>query len=121
MQHHPARVERLGMIHLPALFQNQLQDVADVFVRAKHICFHDRLANFFDLARVWQMCRIIDQERFTARPHHFINHARTRGDDVHVVFAAQPLLNDFHVQQPEKSAAKTETERDGTFRRVDKR
>ena len=33
MQHNPARIERLSALHLAAFLQNQLQDVADVFIR----------------------------------------------------------------------------------------
>ena len=60
MQHDAARIERLGMIHLPAFFQNQLQNVADAFIGTKDVGFYDWLANFFDQTRIGKMRRIID-------------------------------------------------------------
>ena len=88
MQHHAPHVERLGVIHLAAFFQNQLQDVANILVRTKHVSFYNRLANFSDQARIRQMRRVIDQHRFTPCSFDFVNDARTRRDDVHVVFPA---------------------------------
>ena len=64
MQHHAPRIERLGVVHRSALFQNQLQQVADVFIWTKHVRFYNRLADFFDLARIRQMRGIVDQKRF---------------------------------------------------------
>ena len=61
MQHDAARIERFGVVHLSAFFQDELQDVADVLVRAKHIRFHDRFADFIDQTRVGQMRRVIDR------------------------------------------------------------
>ncbi len=84
----------------------------------KHVGFHDRLANFVDHARVGQVRRIIDQHRFAAGREDFINDARRRGDDIHVVFAPEPFLDDLHVQQAEKTAAESETQRDGAFRLI---
>jgi len=37
------------------------------------------------------------------------------GDQVEVVFAAQPLLNDLEVQQAEEAAAEAEAQRGGAF------
>ena len=51
----------------------------------------------------------------------FIHHRRSGGDDIHVEFALKPLLHDFHVQQPEKPATETKTERLGYFRLVHQR
>ena len=73
MQHDATRVERLGVIHRAAFLQNQLQHVADVFVRAKHVGLHHRLANFLDHARVGQVRRVIDQQRFAARRQDLVN------------------------------------------------
>ena len=52
MQHHAARVERFGVVHLSPLLQNELKDVADIFVRTEHVRFHNRLANLGDCARL---------------------------------------------------------------------
>src|SRR5579863_1702239 len=50
-----------------------------------------------------------------------VTHAGRGGDEVDAEFALQPLLGDLHVQQAEKSAAKTEAEGHGILRLVKKR
>ena len=40
-----------------------------------------------------------------------VDHARRGGDQVEVVFAGQPLLDDLQVEQPEEPAAEAEAER----------
>ena len=67
------------------------------------------------------MSGVIDQQFLTACSQHFIHHAWTRGDDVHVVLATKAFLDDLHVKQTEESATKTKTKRDRAFRLIDKR
>ena len=61
---------------------------------------------------------VIDEHDFSARRHHFVNDARRRRDDIHVVFAPEPFLDDLHVEQAEEAAAKPKAERDGAFRLI---
>src|SRR5256885_4398211 len=49
-----------------------------------------------------------------------VNHGRRGGDQIQVVFALQPLLDDLHVQQAQISTAEPETEGLGSFRLVSK-
>src|SRR5213078_1227970 len=121
VEHDAAGVERFRVVHEPALFQDELKDVAKVFVRAKNVSLDDRLADFVDDARVGQMGRVIDEENLAAGGEDFVNHAGRRRDDVHVVFAPEPLLNDLHVEQTEEAAAETESESDRTFRLINER
>src|ERR1017187_9065812 len=44
-----------------------------------------------------------------------VPHAGRRGDEVDVELALEALLDNFQVQQPQKSAAETETQRHGVF------
>jgi hypothetical protein len=55
------------------------------------------------------------------RGEHLVDHGGGRGDQVEVVFALQPLLDDLHVQHAEKAAAKAETERVGGLGLVEQR
>ena len=88
VQHYAPRIERLGVIHLPALFQNELEDVANILVRTKHVSLYNRLSNFPDQTRIGQMRRVIDRHRLAPGGFDFVNDARTRRDNVHVVFPA---------------------------------
>ena len=67
------------------------------------------------------MRRVIDQEFFSARGDNLINDAWAGGDDVHVVLAPEPFLDDLHVKQPEKAAAKSKSKRNGAFWLIDER
>ena len=97
MQHYPSCIERLGALHVAAFLQNQLQNVADIFVRAEHVRLYNRLTNFLDHGRIRQVSGIVDQQFFSACGDHLIDDAWTRGDDVHVILAPEPFLDDLHV------------------------
>src|SRR5262249_13171163 len=109
MQHHPARIERLSVIHHTALLVDRLKDAAKYLVRAKDISLHNWLADFFDHARIREVRRIVNEQSLTPRRHDLIDHTWGSGDDIHVVLAPESFLNDFHVQQAKEAAAKTET------------
>src|SRR5438309_15831 len=113
MQHDPSCIERLGACHLAAFLQNQLQDVADIFIWAEYVRLYNRLTNFLDRCRIRQVSGIIDQQCFSLRSQHFIDDAWTRGDDVHVILAPESFLDDLHVLQSQKSDAKSKYKRNG--------
>ena len=48
---------------------------------------------------------------------HVIGNVGHRGYHVHVEFAVEPLLNDFHVEQSEEAASEAEAQSDRTLRR----
>src|ERR687891_33599 len=45
----------------------------------------------------------------------FVHHARRGGDEVEVVFAGQPLLDDLEVEEAEEAAAEAEAEGRAAF------
>ena len=59
---------------------------------------------------------IVDFDELAVGQRDLVAHAGSGGDEVEVVFAFEALLNDFHVEQAEESAAEAEAERDGGFR-----
>ena len=54
--------------------------------------------------------------RFALFRRHPVRYIGYGGDDVHVEFAVEALLDDFHVEQAEEAAAETESEGEGAFR-----
>ena len=52
VEHDAASIERLGVIHLAALFQNELENVPNVLIRTKEISFDNWFADFLDLAGI---------------------------------------------------------------------
>ena len=61
--------------------------------------------DFLDRLRLWEIGGIINNELFPVGFGHFVNHARIGGDDVHIELTAKTFLDDFHVKEPEESAA----------------
>ena len=68
------------------------------------------------LGRIRKFVRIIDLDHLAAGRCHAIADARRGRDQIDIEFALQPLLDDLQMQQPEKSAAESEAERDRIFR-----
>src|SRR5439155_1997275 len=95
-------------------------NVTNIFIRAKYVRLYDRLPEFLDHARIGQVRRISDQKFFAPRCQNFVDHAWARREDVHVVLTSKACLDNLDVEQTEESAANPESERDGTYRRVDK-
>ena len=89
---------------------------ADVFGRQHEVDAHDRLAKFFDLARVGHSCGLWISQLFAALGHDFVGHVRRGLHQVDVGFLFEPLLDDFHVQQAEEAAAKAEAQGVAGFR-----
>ena len=68
---------------------------------------------------VWrgrQFGRIVQCEDRAVGLQHLVDDGRRRADQVEVVLALQTLLDDVHVQQAEKAAAKAESHRLGALR-----
>jgi hypothetical protein len=69
-----------------------------------------RLFDALDLMRRWHFGRVVDFESFARNTRDAIHHARRSRDQREVIFALQPLLDNIHVEQTEKSAAKAEAQ-----------
>ena len=66
-----------------------------------------RLLDVVDEGRCRQAGRVVHVEDLALHSVNLVGNVRNRGDDVHVEFAEQPLLDDFEVEQAEESAAET--------------
>ena len=101
-----------------ALVVAQGHDRADVLLRHEECHCHDGLAHFDELADFGHARGAFNVDERAVAQDDFIHHGRRGGDDVHVEFALEPLLHDFHVQQTEKPATKTKAKRLGYFRLI---
>ena len=120
-EHDAARVERLGVLKCPPLFHDELHERRNVFVRHHDEALDDRLADFLDDAEVGQILRIVHVEDLAVGLHHLIDNRWIRRDDVHVVFPAQALEDDLHVEKSEEPAAEAEAESHAAFGLEDER
>ncbi len=103
-----------------ALFLAELQDGAYRFIRSDDHGGDDRLLDFNGHSGRRKFRGVVDLDDLAVGGGDAIAHAGRGGDQVDAEFALEALLHDFHVQQAEKAAAKTEAQRDGIFRLVKK-
>ncbi len=101
-----------------ALLHDQIHDVPDIRGGRHDLGVDQGLLDPLDLGGVREMDRVVHQDHASAIQVDLVNHARVGGDDVHVVFTAETFLNDFHVEESEKSATESEAEGGGCFRLV---
>ncbi|MDR8793368.1 hypothetical protein FEP87_05596 [Burkholderia multivorans] len=101
-----------------ALLFAQRDHGADVVLRHVQVHGDDRLADLGDARGLRHLRRVLDHDRRAVALHDLVDDRRCGRDEVHVEFALEPLLHDFHVQQPEEAAAETEAERLRHFRLV---
>src|SRR5258706_2918423 len=71
----------------------------------------DGLAGLVDAARVGQLRGVVDFAHRAVARLHLVHHGRCRGDELHVVLALEPLLDNVHVQQAQEAAAEAEAQR----------
>jgi hypothetical protein len=57
--------------------------------------------------------RVVDLARGPIAEHHLVDHARRGGDQVEIIFAGQPLLDDLEVKEAQEAAAEAEAQGGG--------
>ncbi len=120
LQHHTRRADIFKALLLPALFLDQLQNAAHIlFVSQNHRENHG-LFHLGDLTDIGPARRIIHLDHLAVRLGDLVAYTRRRCDQVEIVFALQPLLDDLHMQQAQKAAPEAESECHRTFRLEEK-
>ena len=74
-----------------------------------------------DALRLGPARRIVDLDLAAIRQRDVVAHARRGGNQVQLVLALQPLLDDLHVQQTQEPAAKAEPQRHRALRLKEER
>ena len=115
-EHDAEFVDGLGVFEVTAFFHDELHDVADIVAGDHDEDAHDGFADFLDDLGFGEISRIIDDEFFPIGLGDLVDHGGIGGDDLHVEFAAEALLDDLHVKEAEETAAETEAEGSGGFR-----
>ena len=105
----------------PRFSSQSCQHSADGLVRRDDHRRQDRLLDFLNRTRRRKFRGVVDFYHLARRRRDAVLHARRGRDQVDVEFALEALLHDFHVQQAEKAAAETESERHRVLRLVEKR
>ena len=90
----------------------QLQDAAQIFVGDIDGRLDPRLADRLDLVGIGHVGRVVQVDLPAAMGQlDLIHHRRRGGDQVEIIFAGQPLLDDLQMQQPQETATETEAQR----------
>ena len=88
-----------------AAFGTEFENRTQIFVRHHNRRLDHRLLNRRHLRQIRHIGRIVQRYRFAVGHVDFISHRGCRRNQVKIKLAPQPLLNNFHMQQPEKTAA----------------
>ncbi len=109
-----------GLIDAPALLAER-HDRPDVLGRQHDLRLHHRLLHVVDLRRIRQIGRIGEIDHIPVGLVNLVDHARRRRDQVKIILSLQPLLNHIQMEQTEKAAAESESQRLGRLRLILKR
>jgi hypothetical protein len=120
VEHHLVQGQLVGELGAPgdvgqilldaAAVLAELQDRPEIFVGHIDGRLDPRLLYEGDMVGVGPVGRIVDLARRSVAQDHLVDHARRGGDQVEVVFAGQPLLDDLEVEQAEEAAAEAEAQ-----------
>src|SRR5579863_555867 len=116
VQHDAIRGDVLKSLLAATFLFDQGQYPANVFRLGQDGGQNHRFLDLGNLAGVGPAGGIIDFDHLTIGLVYLVADAGSGGDQRKVELALQTLLNDLHVEQAEKSAAKAEAQGDGAFR-----
>ena len=119
MQFHPAGVQVDHVLEFAPALLGQLHHVAHILLGADEADLYIGLLGKLDVRRVGVVQGVIHQEHLPIGFRHPVHNVGGGGDEVKIVFPLQPLLDDLHVQQPQKAAAEAKAQGDGAFQLVD--
>ena len=115
-EHYAHVVNGLRIVHAAAFFQDKLHDIPDVFPRKHNEHLDDRFPDFLNFLRFREQAGIVHIDFLSIGLGDLINHGGVGGDDIHVEFPAQTLLDDFHMEQAKEAATEPEAQSYGRFR-----
>ena len=107
------RVEVGHVLKDAALVLAELHDGAEIVGRGVDLRLDDGLLHVLDFGDRRQVRGVVHEELGAVRLVHAVGDGGRRRDDVEVELALDALLNDLHVEKPQKAAAEAEAERDG--------
>src|SRR5262249_7690504 len=109
--HHRAATHISELFLLAAAVLAKLEHGAEIFVGGEDRSFNPWLLHFLDMIWLRHVDGIVDFELSGVGGVYFLDQRGRGRDQIEIEFARQPLLNNFEMQQSEKSAAETEAER----------
>ena len=114
--HHAGVRDVLEVLLPTALLFDQLQDAAHILFVRQNLGDDDGLFNHLDLGGIRPARRIINFTLGAIGQRDLVANAGRGSDEVEVVLALQPLLDNLQMEQPEESTAESKPQRHGTLR-----
>src|SRR5438034_6540885 len=111
LEHRARRVDIRHLEQRAALVLREIHDRPDVVRRRDERRLHPRLADLLDRPRIGEHRRVVDRDLVALLRDDAVFDRRRGRDEVHVVLALEPLLDDLEMEQAEEAAAETEAER----------
>ena len=99
----------------------ELHHVADIRAGHHDGGGHHRLADALDLGGIREMVRVVNRDLFAITQLDTVFHGGRGAEQGEVELALQALLDDLHVEQTEKPAAKAESKRGRRLRLINQR
>ena len=115
LKNHLFFVEVFHGLEFAALFFAERHERTHEFLGRKDLRLYIRFFDVVVAACVGELRGAFDFHHRAVAHVHVVFHVRYGRDDVHVEFAVEAFLHNFHVQESEESGAEAETERFGGF------
>ena len=109
-------VDVFHCLELAALLVAECHERTHEFLGRKDLRFHVGFLDVVVAACVGELGRALDFHHRAVAHVHVVFHVRHSRDDVHVEFAVEAFLHDFHVQQPEEPGTEAKAQCLGGFR-----
>src|SRR5690606_2729097 len=89
----------------------ELEDRAEMRVGDVDRRLDPRLLHLLDMVGLGPVGGVVDLARRAVGQQHLVDHARRGGDEIEIIFAGEPLLDDLEVEEAEEAAAEAEAQR----------
>ena len=116
LQGYTGIIQILHIQKYPTPILAQFHDIAHIIRRCQDFCLDHRFFCQLNQSRVWIIGRVVNHFYIPVCHRNPINNRWCSGNQVQIIFPFQPFLNNFHMQQPQESAAESEAQCNGCFR-----
>ena len=119
MQLHPVGIQIHHILEFAPALLGQVHNIAHIILGRNEADLHKRLLRQLDFHGVGVIQGIIHHHHLAGGLRDPVDNVGGGGNQVQIVLPLQPLLDDFHVQKTQESAAETKAQGDGAFQLVD--
>ena len=120
MQLHTGGIEVLGILVDAAALLTEIHQGTDIFRRGEDACLDIRLLRLRNGGGIRVVGGVINGNLCAVGEGEVVDNAGGGGDEIEIEFPLQTLLNDLHVEKPQKAAAEAEAQGSGGFRLIGK-